>query len=198
VHDPALALIVVYGVVLDTAVVPERNRIRPPSEATGEFRPYRMPIEPPTSPYGASKAALGMATEVWAKEVEGTGPDDQHRQMDSNTASLGQENNILYSDHCYVHIWPQGRDPWTGPPVWPILNRRQPNGHTRVGVALFLANAMWNRIFYNGGAISGWVALFCYCFGRLETSVGYSNTGPRGRNCNIFRRFGGISIFYLD
>jgi len=26
-----------------------------------------------TSPYGASKAALEMATEVWAKEVEGTG-----------------------------------------------------------------------------------------------------------------------------
>ena len=28
---------------------------------------------PHTSPYGASKAALEMATEVWAKEVEGTG-----------------------------------------------------------------------------------------------------------------------------
>ncbi len=28
---------------------------------------------PYTSPYGASKAALEMATEVWAKEVEGTG-----------------------------------------------------------------------------------------------------------------------------
>jgi NAD(P)-dependent dehydrogenase (short-subunit alcohol dehydrogenase family) len=27
---------------------------------------------PHTSPYGASKAALEMATEVWAKEVEGT------------------------------------------------------------------------------------------------------------------------------
>jgi len=26
-----------------------------------------------TSPYGASKAALEMATEVWSKEVEGTG-----------------------------------------------------------------------------------------------------------------------------
>jgi 3-oxoacyl-[acyl-carrier protein] reductase len=26
-----------------------------------------------TSPYGASKAALEMATEVWAKEAEGTG-----------------------------------------------------------------------------------------------------------------------------
>jgi hypothetical protein len=46
VHDPALALVVVYGVVLDTAVVLERDRIRPPSEATGEFRPYRMLIEP--------------------------------------------------------------------------------------------------------------------------------------------------------
>ena len=28
---------------------------------------------PHTSPYGASKAALEMATEVWAKEVKGTG-----------------------------------------------------------------------------------------------------------------------------
>ncbi|MBV8934345.1 MAG: SDR family oxidoreductase, partial [Alphaproteobacteria bacterium] len=28
---------------------------------------------PHTSPYGASKAALEMATEVWAKEVDGTG-----------------------------------------------------------------------------------------------------------------------------
>jgi NAD(P)-dependent dehydrogenase (short-subunit alcohol dehydrogenase family) len=28
---------------------------------------------PHTSPYGASKAALEMATEVWAKEIEGTG-----------------------------------------------------------------------------------------------------------------------------
>ena len=28
---------------------------------------------PHTSPYGASKAALEMATEVWAKEVEGSG-----------------------------------------------------------------------------------------------------------------------------
>ena len=28
---------------------------------------------PHTAPYGASKAALEMATEVWAKEVEGTG-----------------------------------------------------------------------------------------------------------------------------
>ncbi len=28
---------------------------------------------PHTSPYGASKAALEMATEVWAKEVAGTG-----------------------------------------------------------------------------------------------------------------------------
>ena len=28
---------------------------------------------PHTSPYGAPKAALEMATEVWAKEVEGTG-----------------------------------------------------------------------------------------------------------------------------
>jgi NAD(P)-dependent dehydrogenase (short-subunit alcohol dehydrogenase family) len=28
---------------------------------------------PHTSSYGASKAALEMATEVWAKEVEGTG-----------------------------------------------------------------------------------------------------------------------------
>jgi NAD(P)-dependent dehydrogenase (short-subunit alcohol dehydrogenase family) len=28
---------------------------------------------PHTSPYGASKAALEMATEVWAKQVEGTG-----------------------------------------------------------------------------------------------------------------------------
>jgi NAD(P)-dependent dehydrogenase (short-subunit alcohol dehydrogenase family) len=28
---------------------------------------------PHTSPYGASKAALEMATEVWSKEVEGTG-----------------------------------------------------------------------------------------------------------------------------
>src|SRR6516164_8069127 len=46
VHDPALALVVVYRVVLDTAVVPERDRIRPPSVATGEFRPYRMLIEP--------------------------------------------------------------------------------------------------------------------------------------------------------
>src|SRR5215469_144530 len=46
VHDPALALVVVYGVVLDTAVVPERDRIRPPSEATGEFWPYRVLIEP--------------------------------------------------------------------------------------------------------------------------------------------------------
>src|SRR5215470_10792524 len=45
-HDPALALVVVDGVVLDTAVIPERDRIRPPSEATGEFRPYRMLIEP--------------------------------------------------------------------------------------------------------------------------------------------------------
>src|SRR5262249_59758861 len=45
-HDPALALIVVYGVVLDTAVVPERDRIRPPSKATGELRSYRMLIEP--------------------------------------------------------------------------------------------------------------------------------------------------------
>jgi NAD(P)-dependent dehydrogenase (short-subunit alcohol dehydrogenase family) len=35
---------------------------------------------PYTSPYGASKAALEMATEVWAKEVQGTRPDDQHRQ----------------------------------------------------------------------------------------------------------------------
>jgi 3-oxoacyl-[acyl-carrier protein] reductase len=26
-----------------------------------------------THPYGASKAALEMATEVWAKEAEGTG-----------------------------------------------------------------------------------------------------------------------------
>jgi NAD(P)-dependent dehydrogenase (short-subunit alcohol dehydrogenase family) len=26
-----------------------------------------------THPYGASKAALEMATEVWAKDVEGTG-----------------------------------------------------------------------------------------------------------------------------
>jgi NAD(P)-dependent dehydrogenase (short-subunit alcohol dehydrogenase family) len=30
-------------------------------------------ISPHTSPYGASKAVLEMATEVWAKEVEGTG-----------------------------------------------------------------------------------------------------------------------------
>src|SRR6516162_886304 len=46
VHDPALALVVGYRVVLDTAVVPERDRIRPPSVATGEFRPYCMLIEP--------------------------------------------------------------------------------------------------------------------------------------------------------
>ena len=32
--------------MLDTAVVLERDRIRPLSEATGEFRPYRMLIEP--------------------------------------------------------------------------------------------------------------------------------------------------------
>jgi len=34
---------------------------------------------PRTSLHGASKAALEMATEVWAKEVEGNWPDDQHR-----------------------------------------------------------------------------------------------------------------------
>ena len=35
VHDPALALVVVYGVVLDTAVVPERDRIRPIAAMAG-------------------------------------------------------------------------------------------------------------------------------------------------------------------
>jgi NAD(P)-dependent dehydrogenase (short-subunit alcohol dehydrogenase family) len=35
---------------------------------------------PLTSSYGASKAALEMATEVWAKEVEGTGLTIKHRQ----------------------------------------------------------------------------------------------------------------------
>jgi NAD(P)-dependent dehydrogenase (short-subunit alcohol dehydrogenase family) len=32
------------------------------------------------TPYGSSKAALEMATEVWAREAEGTGAHGQHRQ----------------------------------------------------------------------------------------------------------------------
>src|ERR1700687_107702 len=42
VHHAALPVIVVERVMLDAAIVPERDRIRFPAEAAGEFRPHRM------------------------------------------------------------------------------------------------------------------------------------------------------------
>src|SRR5579864_671451 len=42
VHDPALAVIIVDRVVLDAAIVPERDRDLFPAEATGELGPHRV------------------------------------------------------------------------------------------------------------------------------------------------------------
>jgi NAD(P)-dependent dehydrogenase (short-subunit alcohol dehydrogenase family) len=55
------------------------RRVAPPMVEQGWGRIINVTTKldtmnrPHTSPYGASKAALEMATEVWAKEVEGTG-----------------------------------------------------------------------------------------------------------------------------
>ncbi|MGB9646973.1 MAG: SDR family NAD(P)-dependent oxidoreductase, partial [Stellaceae bacterium] len=55
------------------------RRVAPPMVEQGWGRIVNVTTKldtmnrPHTSPYGASKAALEMATEVWAKEVEGTG-----------------------------------------------------------------------------------------------------------------------------
>src|SRR3984893_8884872 len=55
------------------------NRLAPPMVEKGWGRIVNVTTKldtmnrPYTSPYGASQAALEMATEVWAKEVEDTG-----------------------------------------------------------------------------------------------------------------------------
>ena len=50
-----------------------------------------------TSPYGASKAALEMATEVWAKEVEGTGLTINivNPGAGANTPGMAEEMRIM-------------------------------------------------------------------------------------------------------
>jgi NAD(P)-dependent dehydrogenase (short-subunit alcohol dehydrogenase family) len=52
---------------------------------------------PHTSPYGASKAALEMATEVWAKEVEGTGLTINivNPGAGANTPGMAEEMRIM-------------------------------------------------------------------------------------------------------
>jgi NAD(P)-dependent dehydrogenase (short-subunit alcohol dehydrogenase family) len=52
---------------------------------------------PHTSPYGASKAALEMATEVWAKEVEGTGLTINivNPGAGANTPGMAEEMRVL-------------------------------------------------------------------------------------------------------
>src|ERR1700730_2374522 len=44
-HDSLLAMVIVDGVVLDAAIVPERDRVRTPAEPAGELRARRMAIE---------------------------------------------------------------------------------------------------------------------------------------------------------
>src|SRR2546430_10117089 len=48
-----------------------------------------------THPYGASKAALEMATEVWAKDVEGTGLTDR-----KSTRLNSSHSQISYAVFC--------------------------------------------------------------------------------------------------
>jgi 3-oxoacyl-[acyl-carrier protein] reductase len=52
---------------------------------------------PHTSPYGASKAALEMATEVWAKEIEGTGltVNIVNPGADANTPGMAEEMRAM-------------------------------------------------------------------------------------------------------
>ena len=52
---------------------------------------------PHTSPYGASKAALEMATEVWAKEVESTGLTINivNPGSGANTPGMAEEMRIM-------------------------------------------------------------------------------------------------------
>src|SRR3984893_15061720 len=44
-HDSLLAMVIVDGVVLDAAIVPERDRVRTPAESAGELRTRRVAIE---------------------------------------------------------------------------------------------------------------------------------------------------------
>jgi len=55
---------------------------------------------PHTSPYGASKAALEMATEVWAKEVEGTGLTINivNPGASANTPGMAEEMRVMSSE----------------------------------------------------------------------------------------------------
>jgi NAD(P)-dependent dehydrogenase (short-subunit alcohol dehydrogenase family) len=55
---------------------------------------------PHTSPYGASKAALEMATEVWAKEVEGTGLTINivNPGAGANTPGMAEEMRVMSSE----------------------------------------------------------------------------------------------------
>jgi NAD(P)-dependent dehydrogenase (short-subunit alcohol dehydrogenase family) len=50
---------------------------------------------PHTSPYGASKAALEMATEVWAKEVERTGLTINIVNPGANTPGMAEEMRTM-------------------------------------------------------------------------------------------------------
>jgi NAD(P)-dependent dehydrogenase (short-subunit alcohol dehydrogenase family) len=50
---------------------------------------------PHTSPYGASKAALERATEVWAKEVEGTGLTIVNPGAGANTPGMADEMRVM-------------------------------------------------------------------------------------------------------
>ena len=56
-----------------------------------------MMNRPHTAPYGASKAALEMATEVWAKEVEGTGLtiDIVNPGAGANTPGMAEEMRAM-------------------------------------------------------------------------------------------------------
>src|SRR5260370_2228373 len=57
---------------------------------------------PHTSPYGASKEALEMATEVWAKEVEGTGltVNIVNPGAGANTPGMAEEMRAMSREGC--------------------------------------------------------------------------------------------------
>src|SRR3954470_649970 len=70
VHDPAMAVIVVHGIVLGAAIVPQRDRARLSAKAAGEFGPYRVLEQIAYQRRAFLNAHVGEAQRVSAIDVE--------------------------------------------------------------------------------------------------------------------------------